>query len=167
MKLHKYNHTLLIPDGVDSTGAAVDPLNEDLGSVDTSFPLWAAGQIAEFKVVKSEVVEPDSPEKAPRWKVEVEAITPVQALEGGQPLTAPHAFLSCNLACTGKLKQSDMVKFVAALAQGIGATKTPGRTLPTIRDWAPQCSGLVFRAKTHIKPGKDGYDAQNDLRFIK
>lgn len=149
------------------TNAQIDPLNEDLGSIDTSFPLWQPGQLLDFKVSESIIIEPTDPSKAPRWKVTVESLTPCMSQENQQLQPGVKAFLSAQLAPTGKATMDIVKKAVAAIAQGTGATKTPGRTLANIRDWAPQVSGATFRAKTKIRAASGAYDAQNDISWVK
>lgn len=146
-----------------------DPLNEDLSQVDPSFPIFAAGQLLEWRVTDSVVKTPEDAAKAKRWSVTVESTSDASAVDGSVLKAGTKVFLSAQLAPTGKSTVEIVKKGVAGLLQMLagGPENCKGLTIAGCETWAGTMNGKTFRAKTKIRPesSKDGktYPAQNEL----
>lgn len=172
--LNLLNNLRLSPDATDLVGspAITDPLNEDLAGVNTDFPLFAPGQLGEWKVDESIVVVPEDPTKAKRWKLTVSSLADMRAVDGTPLPAGTKVFLGSQLAPTGKATMKLVQQNVASLLKMIGAA-IPGRTMANVEEWIPQCNGATFRAKTKVTPprtdkttGKE-YAATNELVAVK
>lgn len=144
--------------------AETDPLNEDLGAVDPSFPLFAAGQLLEWRVTESMVKPSNDPSKSNRWTVTLESMSDSKSVEGTDLKAGTKMFLGCNLQVTGKSTVDIVKKSVAAQLQLIaGKDGATGKIIGTCEQWAATLCGNMFRAKTKIRPEKGEYRAQNEL----
>lgn len=155
-----------------SASIDTDPLNEDLSTISTAFPVLQTGQVLEFKVSESEVTTPDDPTKARAWKVTVETLSPA-VLHNGDPAPVGHkVFQRCQLAPTGAATV-DMVKRGFAVQAALVGAVAQGRNIGNIDSWHLTAKGNTFRAKVGVKPARvdaktgANYDAANTLTLVK
>lgn len=130
------------------------PLDTDLSSVDTSFPVIAAGQIVDFAVTGAEVMTNDSN----TLKLELTTTGSCQSTKGDSLPPGVKIFHTVNLKPTGKSNWDIVMRGAAQLIQGLKMTGVKIGDLSN--DWAKaNLIGKTPRLRVGVEAegtGKDG-----------
>src|ERR1019366_4335529 len=126
-------------------------LDMDLNSIDTSFPLIAAGAIADFQVEKIEAVTTKA--NSPMLKLTLKSTSPVASVKGDTLNPGVTVFHNINLAPTGKATAQMVAQNIAQFTQAMGITGTLGAF---INGGYMQAQGRTVRVKVaYIPEGPD------------
>jgi hypothetical protein len=140
-----------------------NPLDMDLGSVPTDFPLIAAGGPYDF-IIKNTEIKPNSAGNK-MLVLLLESVNPVPAANTGEQLAAGQkVFEQINLVATGKATNEMIVRNIGALVQ---SAKLSGVTLGNIDNWHPSLQGRIVRCNIKVQPqrvsGGRTYNARNGV----
>lgn len=143
---------------MDTTNAL--PLDIDLNSIDTSFPLIAAGAIVDMSIDKVEAATTKA--NSPMLKLTFKSTTPVQSVKGDVLPPGVTVFHNLNLAATGKATPQMVAQNIAQLTQALCMSGTLGEF---INGGYMTMQGKVVRAKIAYIP--EGPDKSGTLRKAK
>jgi hypothetical protein len=136
------------------------PLDIDLNSIDTSFPLIANGAIADFVVEKIEAGTTKA--NAPMLKLTLKTTSPVASVKGDTLNAGVSVFHNINLSATGKATPQMVAQNIAAFAQAVGLTGSLGEF---INGGYMAAQGRPVRVKVAYIP--EGPDKSGTLRKAK
>lgn len=136
------------------------PLDLDLNSIDTSFPLIANGAIVDLSIDKVEAATTKA--NSPMLKLTFKTATPVQSVKGDNMAPGVTVFHNLNLAATGKATPQMVSQNIAQLTQALGMGGTLGEF---INGGYMTMQGKVVRAKVAYIP--EGPDKGGTLRKAK
>ena len=136
------------------------PLDIDLNSIDTSFPLIQNGAIVDLTVDKVENVQTKA--NSPMLKLTLKTTTPVASVKGDTLNAGVTVFHNINLAPTGKATGQMVAQNIAQFTQALGLGGTLGEF---INGGYMQAQGRSVRAKIAYIP--EGADKTGVIRKAK
>lgn len=138
------------------------PLDMDLSTVKTDFPLLADGYY-EVSIKKAEVVT--SKKGGEMVKIELQTIGPSLSRTGEQLAPGSVLFDQMMLAPSGKGTWEMVMRNVGALVQSLGLT---GVNMGNIKTQIPTLQGRTLRIQVGYEPAKDGYREKNVVaKYVK
>jgi hypothetical protein len=136
------------------------PLDLDLNSIDTSYPLIENGAILDFNIDK---VEPrQTAGGSPMIALTFKSTTPARAVKGDVLQPGVSVFHNINLAATGKATPQMVTQNIAQLTQAVGWTGTLGEF---VNGGYMGLQGRQVRAKVAYIP--EGPDKKGVVRRAK
>lgn len=142
-----------------------NPLDVDLSSVETAFPLLGGPQKVHLKVEKAELVSGTKNPNAKMLSLELSTTEPANGVNGDPLPPGTRVFHRENYVPVGKLTTDQIVRGIGAIVQSAGLT---GVRLSDIDNWYKQLEGKVLYCNIVLEPPKDGYKARNSVdEFIK
>lgn len=151
-----------------------NPHDNDLGSLDTSFPLISGPQKLALKVEKAEVVAGTKNTDARMLSLELSTTEPTLDINGETLAPGARVFHRENIVCVGKLKPDQIRRGVASIVQaaGIPSLRDYGQTadeqVANAAQWAPLLKDKILTCNVILEPAKNGYKARNSIgEFVK
>jgi hypothetical protein len=136
------------------------PLDLDLNSVDTSFPLIENGAIVDFNIEKIEAK--NTAVGTPMLAFIFKSTSPAKSVQGEVLNAGVTVFHNLNLAATGKATPMMVTQNIAQLTQAVGYT---GKLGEFINGGYMSMQGRSFRAKVAYIP--EGPDKKGIMRRAK
>lgn len=145
---------------MENQNTSAMPLDQDLNTIDTSFPLIANGSIVDFTINKVEKKQNAS--KVDMLAIELKSATPTTSVKGDQLLPGVTVFHNINLAPSGKATSQMVSANIAEYAQALGLSGTLGAF---INGGYMATQGQTIRASVNYVP--EGPDKKGVMRKAK
>lgn len=134
---------------MDNNQQVALPIDADLMTQDTSFPVLKGEQTLDFKIEKAEVKM--TAKNAKMLSIEASTINAAQGNDGGTINAGCRVFGNCMLEASGKMTAAQVVRGPTSIAAFVQAVGIP-MTLRDLPNRVKEFEGRIFRAKVAYVP---------------